>query len=255
MAYLEMECRSVALNQQISLNVILPEKKHAEGVGAPAKGYKTLWLLHGLSGNRNDWMRYSAIERYARQHGIAVVMPEVGRSWYADTAYEAKYFTFVAQELPTICRSYFKGMSAAREDNLIAGLSMGGYGALKAALTFPDQYGGCASLSGALDVTRKGRPYIMEEWQGNFGFELESALQLEGGRNDLFALAEKLKAEAFPKLFLWCGTEDTLLPVNQRFHEMLTDRGVVHSYAESEGDHSWKWWDLHIQDALEYLLN
>lgn len=254
MAFLEMNCRSEALNQQILFNVILPEKKKSGGSGAPDGVYKTLWLLHGLSGNRNDWMRFSAIERYARQHGIAVVMPEVGRSWYADTAYRAGYFTFVTQELPTICRSYFKGMSAAREDNLIAGLSMGGYGALKAALTFPDQYGGCASLSGALDITRKGRPYIMEEWQGNFGFELESALQLEGSSNDLFALADKLKTEEFPKLFLWCGTEDTLLPINQKFHEMLTDRGVAHSYAESEGDHSWKWWDLHIQDALEYLL-
>ena len=254
MAFLEMNCRSEALNLQVTFNVILPERKRNQGTGAPEEGYKTLWLLHGLSGNRNDWMRFSSIERYAREHGIAVVMPEVGRSWYADTAYQAGYFTFITQELPAICRSYFKGMSDKREDNLIAGLSMGGYGALKAALTYPDRYCGCAALSGALDITRKNRPYILEEWQGNFGFGLESALELENGDNDLFALADKLKAEEFPKLYLWCGTEDSLLPINQKFHGMLEARGIAHAYAESEGDHSWKWWDLHIQDGLNELL-
>lgn len=254
MAFLEMSCYSAALKQTVCFNVLLPEQNKKIGVGAPDGTYKTLWLLHGLSGNQNDWIRKSAIERYAKNNGLAVVMPCVGRSWYADTAYGLGYFTFVTEELPAICRSYFKGMTAKREDNLIAGLSMGGYGAVKAALTYPDRYFACASLSGALDITRKGRPYDLEEWRGNFGYDLPSALELEGSKHDVFALAKGLKAEEFPKLYLWCGTEDPLLPAGRQFRDLLSSLQVEHCYEESEGDHSWPWWDLHIQDALTYLL-
>ena len=158
MAFVEINYFSKALNQTVSVNVILPEvKKQSPEAGAPDGTYKTLWLLHGLSRDRTVWMRRSNIERYADKYNLAVVMPEVGRSWYTDTCNGEKYFTFVTEELPAVCRSYFKGMSEKREDNLIAGNSMGGYGAVKAALHHPDKYFACASLSGSLDITRKGR--------------------------------------------------------------------------------------------------
>ena len=97
MALINMQFFSKALNTNVTVNVILPEiPKKNEGVGSPDGEYKTLYLLHGLSGDCNEWMRYSSIERYAKDYGIAVVMPSVGRSWYTDTAYDANYFTFVA---------------------------------------------------------------------------------------------------------------------------------------------------------------
>lgn len=242
---------SKALGMNTTVNVILPDCGDT-----PDKSFKTLYLLHGLKGDHTSWMRSSSIERYATAHGIAVVMPSVARSWYADTAYGAKYFTFVSEELPAVCQGYFKGMSAAREDNFVGGLSMGGYGALKAALTFPEKYCGCISLSGSLDITRKGRSYSLDEWRGNFGFDLESAAQLEGSDNDLFELARKNAKEGkiLPKIFMWCGTEDKLMDVNREYSKLLSDLGAEHIYTESEGNHSWKWWDLHIQSALEYLF-
>lgn len=257
MAYLEMHYFSKALQVYVTLNVILPEiHKKKEGVGRPNGSYKTLYLLHGLSGDHTVWMRRTSIERYAEDYGIAVVMPEVGRSWYADTAYGLPYFTFITQELPAVCRGYFKEMSPKREDNFIAGLSMGGYGAMKAALTYPENYGGCASLSGALDITRIGRPYRLEEWQGNFDFALKSAEELEGGDLDIYSLIRRncQEGKPFPKMFLWCGTEDTLLPPNRRCHTLLDELNIPHFYGESEGDHTWQWWDLHIQDVLRYLF-
>lgn len=257
MALFEMHYYSKALQQRVTLNVLLPEvaKKSAE-VGAPEGIYKTLYLYHGRTGDYSDWMRRSCIEQYAAKYGLAVVMPGVGRSWYTDTAYGENYFTFVTEELPKVCRSYFRGMSARREDNLVAGLSMGGYGAVKAALSCPEKFSGCASLSGALDITRKNRPYWIEEWRGNFGFDLKDAAELEGSCHDLFALARKNKEAglSFPKLYLWCGTEDSLLATNRAYDALLTQLEVEHVYEESEGDHSWKWWDLHIQDALRYLM-
>lgn len=258
MAFLEMNFHSNALNMSVTINVILPENsKKGDDPGAPDGSYKTLYLLHGLSGDHTDWLRKTGIERYAAQYGIAVVMPRVDRSWYTDTAYGLNYFTFVAQELPEVCRSYFKGMTDRREDNLIAGISMGGYGAMKVALTYPERYCGCASLSGALDITRKGgRPYSLPEWQSIFGFNMQTPEELEGSKHDVFALAKqnKEKQAQFPQLYLWCGTEDKLIEYNRRFHTHLTDLNIDHCYEESEGGHTWDRWDQHIQDALAYLF-
>lgn len=257
MALMEMNYYSKALNSQVAINVILPEvNKKQDGVGAIGTTYKTLYLLHGLSDNCNSWIRFTAIERYAKDYNIAVVMPSVGRSWYSDTAYDANFFTFITKELPEVCQGYFKGMSERREDNFVAGLSMGGYGAMKAFLTHPETYGGCASLSGSLDITRKGRPYNINEWRGNFGFDIPDALALEGTKNDLFALLHNYPKADYPnsKFFMWCGTEDPLIKINRVFDKTLEELNIDHVYTESEGDHSWKWWDLHIQDVLAYLF-
>ena len=139
----------------------------------------------------------------------------------------------------------------------MAGLSMGGYGALKLALTCPEQYGSCISFSGSFDVTRRGRAYSLTEWQSIFGYEIKDALELAGGEHDLFSLAAKNKAEGkpFPKLYLWCGLEDSLIDINRAMGEHLTALDVPHVLKISEGDHSWKWWDLHIQNGVNYILN
>lgn len=259
MAFIELHYHSDALKTAVTVNVLIPEKaKTLIGMdGKEAENYKTLYLLHGLSDDQTIWMRRTSIERYAIERGIAVVMPNVGRSWYTDTAYGGKYFTFVTEELPRVCRSYFKGMSDKREDTLIAGLSMGGYGAIKAALCCPETYGACASLSGAFDISAARRLALLNEWQGVFDFGMQDPSELEGTKHDIYSLAEKNKRAgiAFPKMYMWCGESDKLLPANQRFRDLLDRLEVEHLYKESEGNHSWKWWDLHIQDALDYLLN
>jgi putative tributyrin esterase len=219
--------------------------------------YKTLYLLHGLSDDHSIWMRRTSIERYASQYGIAVVMPGVGRSWYTDTAWGDAYLTFVAKELPDVCRGYFRGMSDKREDTLVGGLSMGGYGAVKAALTYPERFGACISLSGALDIVREAQVILRpEEWRGIFGFELQDASELRGSCHDLFALtrAHSEAGKAFPRFYLWCGTEDKLLPCNREYDALLNELGIEHQYEESAGNHSWPWWDLHIQSGLKALL-
>jgi len=259
MAILKLNYYSKCLKGNTRVTVILPEIGREEpGIGRPTEGtYKTLYLLHGLSGDHMDWTRFTNIECYARDFGIAVVMPEIGRNWYTDTAYGINYFSFVTKELPEFCRSYFKGMSDKREDTIIAGNSMGGYGAVKAALLCPETFGLCASLSGSLDITRRRyTPIHLPEWRAIFGFDLPSSLDLEGTEHDLYEQARRTAAQnaAFPKLYIWCGTEDGLIRVNREYHELLNDLGVDHYYEESEGDHTWKWWDIHINKALKYLL-
>ena len=249
MAFFEMSYQSDALKMGVSVNVILPE-------GAKrGEKYRTLYLLHGLSDDHTTWMRRTAIERYADAYRLAVVMPGVGRSWYTDTATGANYLTFVAEELPDVCRGFFGGMSHRREDTWIAGLSMGGYGAVKAALTYPERFGGAASLSGTLDIADASRNRPMDEWRGIFGFDMKNQGELKGTRHDLFALAQQLHDEggSVPHIYLWCGEQDRGHEYSERFSALLKELGVPHRYDSSEGDHSWPWWDRYIQDAMYYL--
>ena len=259
MAFVELHYHSDALRTAVTVNVILPETaKTLIGMdGKQENTIKTLYLLHGLSDDQTIWMRRTSIERYAIERGIAVVMPNVGRSWYTDTAYDAKYFTFITEELPRVCRGYFKGMSNRREDTYIAGLSMGGYGAIKAAFRCPETFGACASLSGALDVFAARHLMKWEEWKGIFDLNMQDPSELLGSKHDVFALTERYDREKnlLPKMYIWCGTEDALIKINRKFHDHLVRLQIPHVYDESEGNHSWKWWDLHIQDILDYLLD
>ena len=256
MAFLELNCFSSTLGMAVNVNVILPEAFHSVDMDSNSEStYRTLYLLHGLSDDQTIWERRTTIELYAAYKGIAVVMPNGGRSWYTDCANGANYFTFITKELPSICRGFFRGMSAKPEDNFIAGLSMGGYGATKIGLSCPDVFGGFASLSGAVDIT--DIPFAWDnEWQGIFGFDVKGYDSLKGTKHDCFALADEYaqKGLPFPKAYFWCGTEDFLIAANRRFDKHLNQLGYAHKYEESEGNHSWPYWDKHIRDAIDYLF-
>lgn len=258
MAFFQMNYHSDAVGMGVTVNVVLPESaKTLIGMNANgiSESYRTLYLLHGLSDDHSIWERRTSVERYAADYGIAVVMPTVGRSWYTDTAYGQKYFTFVTKELPSVCRGFFRGMSEKREDNYVAGLSMGGYGAVKAALSCPETFGGFASFSGALDIANRPGE-LSPEWKGIFGFDLKNHTDIAGTKNDLFFLASEFEKTgySFPKGYIWCGTEDHLLGQNRRFYDHLVSLGYSVRYEESEGNHSWQWWDLRVKDAMRLFF-
>ena len=260
MAFLDVHCFSDALGLSVSFYVLLPQKATRqigmEG-GEKRDKYQTLYLLHGLSDDHTIWMRRTSIERYAAAKNIAVVMPAVARSFYQDMASGPKYWTFLSEELPALCQQWFP-LSSAREDNFAAGLSMGGYGAMRLALGRPDKFAAGASLSGALDLARRLRDAGQEgsrigqaEWQGTFGQELKGA----GTDSDLFTLAQKVATSAGPKpkLFLCCGTGDELLSDNQDFREYLDSVHLENTYEEGPGQHEWGYWDANIQRVLNWL--
>src|SRR5512136_755148 len=151
MALFHCDFRSEVLDLSTSMVVILPDAEPSQD--GRRRKYKTLYLLHGLSDDHTIWQRRTSLERYTAPLGIAVVMPAVDRSFYTNMAYGKAYETFVAEELPKLARSFFP-LSEQREDNYVAGLSMGGYGAFKLALNYPENYCAAASLSGALDLSK-----------------------------------------------------------------------------------------------------
>ena len=258
MAFLDVHCFSDTLGLTVSFYVLLPQSS-ARQIGMAGGGgreqYPTLYLLHGLSDDHTIWMRRTAIERYAAARNVAVVMPCVARSYYQNMASGPKYWTFLSEELPALCRSWFP-LSAAREDTFAAGLSMGGYGALRLGLSFPGKFAAVASLSGALDLRqrlsdleRSDFPIDRQEWVGIFG----NAEAAGGISADLFSLAETATPGTSPALYLCCRTEDYLLGDNRAFHEHLDHRGIAHTYEESPGTHEWGYWDQQIQRVLDWL--
>ncbi len=258
MAFLDVHCFSDALGLNVSFHVILPQAATRQ-IGTPGGKqralYPTLYLLHGLSDDHTIWMRRTAIERYAAARNVAVVMPGVARSYYQDMASGPKYWTFLSEELPALCQSWFP-LSAAREDTFAAGLSMGGYGALRLGLACPEKFAAVASLSGALDLKqrlnelqRAELPLSHQEWSAIFGDTAGVTAEV-----DLFALAQRKRAARnTPQLYLCCGTEDYLLRDNRAFHQHLDRQRIAHTYEESPGTHEWGYWDRQIQRVLEWL--
>ena len=133
MALLNVCFHSEVLGKQVQMNVILPQRSRGQigmkSIEEKVDAYPTLYLLHGMSDDYTIWERRTSIERYASEKGIAVVMPDGDLSWYTDMKYGGRYFTFMSDELPAVCRDFFPKMSDKREDTFVAGLSMGGYGA------------------------------------------------------------------------------------------------------------------------------
>lgn len=263
MALLHCDFFSEALGMGASMNVILPQPLSDGGSGAigidgtaggaTEHGYPTLWLLHGLSDDHTAWCRRTAIERYVSGLNLAVVMPAVGRSYYADMAHGQKYWTFISQELPSVCRRMFR-LSSRREDNFVAGLSMGGYGAFKLALNFPERYAAAASLSGALDPAGlfETMPDRRAEWVDMFG----DPPRIEGTLNDLrsgaFALAGGTHKDM--PLYQCCGTADFLFEQNLRYRDHANGLGLNLTYEQHDGaDHEWGYWDQQIQRVLDWL--
>lgn len=243
MALLRVEFSSKALEMNTSFQVILPEEGELSEC-------KVVYLLHGLTDNCTGWTRYSSCERYARERGVALVIPEVQRSFYIDGVYGLKYFTYVSQELPRVCQRMF-GLSSRREKNYVMGLSMGGYGALKCALTYPHRYAGCGSFSGVTDLkTFMGRQALpMQPWEFTALLGLEHTVAPE---NDLSALAESV--ENPPVIYISCGEQDVHYPMNTAFAEKLRQLGIPHRYDHRGGGHSWAFWDQSLRDCLDYLI-
>lgn len=259
MALLHVDFFSDVLGMCMQMDVILPQQTKGQ-IGMEGKGSKgkipTLYLLHGMSDDHTIWQRRTSIERYVSDLGIAVVMPTTHLGWYTDMAWGNRYWTFISKELPEICRSFFANLSDRREDTFAAGLSMGGYGAMKLGLSASETFGMAASLSGGLDAASvSGWGKTEEEkryWQSVFG----NLDKVENGSNDLFAEAAKLKesGKPLPKLYMWCGTEDFLYEQNVHMKEHLTKLGYELTYEESPGDHQWKYWDEKIQSVLEWIM-
>lgn len=245
MALIEVRFFSETLGVGSTVHVIAPERRVA------GKEWSTLYLLHGWSDDHSIWLRHTAIERYVKELPLVVVMPAVGKSYYANMKSGYHYWDFISEELPTRMREFFN-LRAEAKYNFAAGNSMGGYGAFKLGLSHPDRYAACASLAGALDVERifNSEPRKdLKDAQMIFGHPA-----VIPPADNLLSLVESKKWSDHPIQFdQWCGTEDFLYEDNQRFLKLARAAGLPLEYSEGPGAHEWEPWDHQIRKVINWL--
>ena len=241
MAFVQMQFYSGTLESTVSVNVILPE-------GPADRPPKVLYLLHGMNGDHTVWMRKTAVERYAGPHNLAVVMPAAQNSYYCNEAYGFRYWDYVSEELPRVMQRYFR-LSGRAEDTLVAGLSMGGYGAMRLALTYPERYAAAGSFSGAVDVIRT-LPDAPEARQAQWRRILGS--EKPDGALDLMRLLARPAQGNRPRLYVSCGTADTLYAQHRAFVSALEAAHWDVTHAETPGvGHEWPFWDEQVRIFIE----
>lgn len=254
MALMQCFISSAVLGKGCNVNVIVPQHYEANGT-TPGKRreYKVLYLLHGLSDDYSSWLRRTSIERYLSNLDVVAVMPDVDRSFYTDMKHGLKYWSFISEELPGLIQQLFP-VSSKAEDTCVAGFSMGGYGALKLAMSHPERFAACGAMSSVTDIAAKfGDPrYAGWDFEDIFG----SPEQLAADGNDLFELLKKLpSAPKVPRFIQICGTEDYLWQDNLKLKDAFEASGIPGYIFESHpGIHSWDFWDQYIQTILKFFF-
>ncbi|HEY3417477.1 MAG TPA: alpha/beta hydrolase family protein [Armatimonadota bacterium] len=225
---------SKPLAKQSALYAILPE-----GQSAP---YRVIYMLHGLSDDYTIWQRRTSIERYADRYGLMIVMLDGARSFYCDVPKCQEHYEQHVLESIRLVDGMFRTVPEASSRG-IGGLSMGGYGAMKLGLKYPELFGSVAAHSGALDITDLLDNSDIPGLDIIFGKQLDPS-------EDCFALAARPGPK--PALRFDCGVDDHLLEHNRRFHDHLERLGIKHTYKEYPGSHTWDYWDTHVQAALQF---
>lgn len=247
---------SNTLRQATRVTVILPEPIGPAGTVLPdyVRGDRklpTLWLLHGLGGDATSWLRRTNIELLATQYRIAVVMPETGRGFYTDMAAGPQYWTYLTTELPARMRYMFP-LSAAPVQNYVMGNSMGGYAALRWALTMPEKFAAVAALSPVADLAR----FRTEQRDLMPDFDLAfTPDQLTDPATNLAALVDQLPAQTNLRVLMASGTNDRLRSMDEALRPHLAAKlPTQFDWQLTAGRHDWNLWNQQLPASLHWLL-
>jgi len=248
-----IQFQSKLVGATLPYNVILPTDYDK----AKTTRYPVLYLLHGLTGHYDNWVSKTQLKEWAAQYQMIIVTPEGNNGWYTDSATVPtdKYESYILQELiPDVQRRY--RTIETRAGRAVAGLSMGGYGALKFGVKHPDLFAFAASMSGALDAAT----WTEDDLQGGFVSVWRTIAPVFGpagnpvhAANDVHKLYRDLPAErvaALPYLYLDCGTEDGLLQSSRSLADILQARKIPHEYRELPGAHTWPYWNHQVVEVL-----
>ena len=247
MSLIEMRIFSESLNMSTGVNVILPLPRRSE---LPAEGLRVLTLLHGMGDDYTMWLRKTNVERYALERGVAVVMPDGGLSCYHNMLRGGRYRDYVLDELPLLMRGLLP-LSARREDNFIAGCSMGGFGALKLGMSRPEQYAAIGCFSAAHMEYRPDHPHHKAMLARVDGETLDACdAQIE--RDVLSVNAGSLGMRVWHA----CGDQDVLQAnalKSRAFFEALPEGAIDYSFMTLPGRHDWALWDRMLMEFMQTL--
>lgn len=261
MALITASFMSKSLMRTVPVNIIMPtDKLTFPGQPEPSnEPKKLLVLLHGIFGNYTDWVTGTRVQAFAEAHDLAVVMPSGDNKFYCDSSTTGdRYGTFIGVELVDFMRKTFN-VSKKREDTYIAGLSMGGFGAIVNGLRHPETFSCVAGLSsglikqGILNATDAPNQ-LMTATQYCAMFGIDSVKDYDGSENDYEALADKVASDPNkPKIYLCCGLQDGLIEPNRAYRDKLKGLGYDVTWAESAGGHTWEFWGEYIEKVINWL--
>lgn len=246
MAVFQIEYRSEILDLEYPVNVIYPDLSRV--ANPDDTDIPVLYLLHGMGGNHNSWLKRTRLERLVRSTNLIIVLPNVNNAWYTNTQYGYRYFDALTDELPKVLQRFFPNMTKKREKTFIAGLSMGGYGAFKIALE-TNRFSHAASLSGALSFDGMLTESLdnLAYWEGIFG----PIAQFQNQATPLLDSANL--SDKATKFWAWCGDGDYLFEQNNLAVKALGERGIEVAYSTSPGTHDWYYWEKEIESVLKWL--
>jgi S-formylglutathione hydrolase FrmB len=216
--------------------------------------FPVIYLLHGLTGHFDNWTDRTKLAKYASEMNVIIVTPEGEDGWYTDGVTNAndKYESYIVKELIPEIDKRFRTV-ADRKNRAIAGLSMGGYGALKFGIKYPEMFSLAGSFSGALGAAafpstgpNSGRMKSLNIIFGPMDSDTRKA-------NDIFKMIREItpeKAKALPFLYIDCGTEDFLFQNNRDFIDLLVQKQVPHEFRQLPGGHTWPYWEKQVQEFL-----
>ncbi|MBQ0072008.1 MAG: prolyl oligopeptidase family serine peptidase [Spirochaetales bacterium] len=233
MALLRIDYHSKVLELETYINVVIPD-------GIELSSSPVVFLLHGLSGNAENWIRYTSAERYAMDHGVVLVMPEVGRSYYCDMEQGLDYFTYVTEEIPLFLKRTFH----FSDNYYVFGNSMGGYGALKCYFKRRDLFLGCGAFSAVADIRYR--------WDTVHKKDMSPVMAYPKDEDDIYCLVEKETKDT--NLFITCGLEDQRIDMNRKLVALLEKKGFSTKVDFRHGIHDWVYWDKALKDALNYFF-
>ena len=263
MALTQFTFESQYLMGNTTVSVILPDKPRqltpAQFYGG-GKKFKVLWLLHGTFGDHSDWIRKSNIELYACEKDLIVVMPSGINANYANwESFSIGYnmYDYLTEELMPLIYGWFPA-SDKREDNYIAGLSMGGRGTCVYAFNHPEKFAAAAVLSACpRDVLydKEQNPDYFKRTQGSIDNRGGLEAYLNSYENTWGILDEHVKKGTdLPRLYFACGQNDFLYSAFVHFKEHAQSIGLNAEFDEIPGyTHEWRFWDLTIQKALSFF--
>ncbi len=259
MAVMNVTYMSYCLKRNVDFKVILPieDTKNFDPnpKGKPEK-FKTVYLLHGYSGSSWDWLYGSRIAKIARDRNLAIVMPSGENSFYIDHEEAELYFgTYVGKELVEVTRKMFP-LSKKREDTMIAGLSMGGFGSMLVGSRFSETFGAITSLSGGFVLyDLKQGSEVLRMPQKALERMLGDLTTIVGSERDPQAMAQKaVKNNTMPPVYMACGTEDFVYANNVQMKKDLEAMGASVTWVEAAGAHEWTFWDQYIEMAIDWFL-
>ncbi len=246
--------RSECLEKEISYDVLLPtlynQTRHS---------FPVVYLLHGLFGDPSNWLELTNLEKYTSESSVVFVFPNAENSWYCDNANleNHQYESFIVRDILRDVENRFR-IEGKRDNRIIAGISMGGYGAFKIAFANSNLFQRAISMSGAFDIPlflsdpaakfRELHPYIRDA----FAKTNEDQLQ----RNDLFHIFRNERSyeiEDLPFFQFSCGRDDSFLDANVRFATLLSEKNISYNFEINDGGHDWNYWDCELESISTQL--